>query len=130
MSRSASLISILLLLAIAGGCASKKEAIKNDQINQWLSRRDASAIPFEYRVQSPDVLLITAPRIKELNGEKVTVRADGKITLNLVGDVLVAGMTPAEIARKIRGLALKYYEKDAADVFVVIAEFKSKVVYV
>src|SRR5882672_9802812 len=130
MSRIALIISMLLLLAIGGGCASKKAAMSNDQINQWLSRRDNAALPFEYHVQSPDVLLITAPRIPELNNEKPTVRPDGKITLNLVGDVLVADMTPAEIARKIRSLALKYYEKDAADVYVQVVEFKSKVVYV
>src|SRR2546423_10422518 len=129
MSRHAPFISMLLLIAI-GGCASKRAAMSNDQINQWLARRDTAAIPVEYHVQSPDVLLITAPRMTELNAQKVVVRADGKITLNLVGDVLVADMTPAEIARKIRGLALKYYEKDAADVYVQVVEFKSKVVYV
>src|SRR3954463_6990188 len=104
MSRTAPFISILLLLAIIGGCASKKAAMNNDQINTWLARRDTAALPFEYRVQSPDVLLITAPRMTELNGQKAVVRSDGKITLNLVGDVLVHDMPPAEIARKIRSL--------------------------
>ena len=98
MSRHAPFISMLLLIAI-GGCASKRAAMSNDQINQWLARRDTAAIPVEYHVQSPDVLLITAPRMTELNDQKVVVRADGKVTLNLVGDVLVADMTPAEIAR-------------------------------
>ncbi len=130
MSRTARFISLLLLIAIGGGCASKKAAMNNDQINTWLARRDSAALPYEYHVQSPDVLLITAPRMTELNAQKVAVRPDGKITLNLVGDVLVADMPPAEIARKIRGLALKYYEKDAADVYVQVVEFKSKVVYV
>src|SRR5258706_275729 len=130
MSRITLVISILPLIGLGAGCASKKQAMSNDQINQWLSRRDNAALPYEYRVQSPDTLLILAPRIKELNGEKTTVRADGKITLNLVGDVLVADMTPAAIARKIRSLVLKYYEKDAADIYVQVAEFKSKVVYV
>src|SRR5947207_8905194 len=130
MSRTARFIPLLLLIAIGGGCASKRAAMNNDQINTCLARRDNAALPFEYHVQSPDVLLITAPRMTELNAQKVAVRPDGKITLNLVGDVLVADMPPAEIARKIRGLALKYYEKDAADVYVQVVEFKSKVVYV
>jgi len=130
MSRNAVLISMLLLIAASSGCASKKQAMSNDQINAWLSRRDNSELPYEYHVQSPDVLLITAPRMTELNGQRVVIRPDGKVTLNLVGDVLVAEMSPAEIARKIRSLALKYYEKDAADVYVQVVEFKSKVVYV
>src|SRR6266702_3296765 len=130
MSKRVPLISMLLLLLIGAGCASKKEALANDQINNWLSGRKTAELPVDYRVQSPDVLLIQAPKMNELNNEKVTVRPDGKITLNLLGDVLVAGMTPAEISRKLRQLALKYYEKDAAEVFVSVAEFKSKVVYV
>ena len=130
MSKLMPLISMVLLLLIAGGCASKKEAVANDQINNWLSGRKTAELPVDYRVQSPDVLLIQAPRMSELKEEKVTVRPDGKISVNLLGDVFVADMTPAEISRKLRQLALKFYEKDAAEVFVTVIEFKSKVVYV
>jgi protein involved in polysaccharide export with SLBB domain len=130
MSRVAVVILMLMLMSLGSGCASKKAANEVSQINQWLAQRDTAEMPFEYRVQSPDVLLIQAPRMPEIHNERPAVRPDGKITLNLVGDVVVAGLTPAEIARKIRQLALKYYEKDAAEVMVQIAEFKSKVVYV
>lgn len=130
MSKIVPLISMVLLLLIGAGCASKKAAVANDQINQWLAKRQTADLPVDYRVQSPDVLLIQAPRMAELKEERVTVRPDGKISLNLLGDVLVADMTPAEIARKLRQLALKYYEKNAAEVFVTVVEFKSKVVYV
>ena len=130
MSKLIPIISIALLLLISAGCASKQEAMKNNQINSWLAGRQTAQLPVEYRVQSPDELLIQAPRIPEINNEKVTVRPDGKITLNLLGDVLVADMTPAEIGKKLRQLALKYYEKDAADVLVQVSQFKSKVVYV
>jgi protein involved in polysaccharide export with SLBB domain len=123
-------ISMVLLLAISAGCASKKEAMNNNQINSWLAGRQAALLPMEYRVESPDELLILAPRMPEINNEKVTVRPDGKITLNLLGDVFVADMTPAEIGKKLRQMALKYYQKDAADVMVQVTEFKSKVVYV
>src|SRR6185295_8535653 len=130
MSRVIPLISILLLLLIGSGCASKKEAMANNQINNWLIGRKTAELPVDYHVQSPDVLLIQAPKMSELKEEKVTVRPDGKISLNLLGEVFVADMTPAEIARKLRQLALKFYEKDAAEVFVSVLEFKSKVVYV
>jgi polysaccharide export outer membrane protein len=130
MLRLIPIISILALLLISGGCASKRAAMSNDQINQWLAKRETGSLPVEYRVQSPDTLLILAPHIPELNNEKPQVRADGKITVNLLGDVLVADMTPTEIARKLRQLAMKFYEKDAAEVYVQVAEFKSKVVYV
>src|SRR3954464_3712939 len=115
MSKALSIISMLLLLLIGSGCASKKEAVANDQINNWLVGRKTAELPVDYHVQSPDVLLIQAPRMSELKEEKVTVRPDGKVSLNLLGEVLVADMTPAEIARKLRQLALKFYEKDAAE---------------
>jgi polysaccharide biosynthesis/export protein len=132
MSRGLVVISMLatLLLGLGSGCASKKAVNEVGQINQWLARREAADMPFEYRVQSPDVLFIQAPRIPEIHNERPIVRPDGKITLNLVGDVEVAGLTPGEIGRKIRQLALKFYDKDAAEVMVQVAEFKSKVVYV
>jgi len=130
MSKLMPLISIVLLLLIGSGCASKKEAMANDSINQWLAKRQTADLPVDYHVQPPDVLLIQAPKMSELKEERVTVRPDGKISLNLLGDVMVADMTPAEIARKLRQLALKYYEKNAAEVFVSVVEFKSKVVYV
>jgi protein involved in polysaccharide export with SLBB domain len=129
MSRFVPVISVLAMMLICG-CASKKAAIANDQINMWLAGRQTANLPVDYRVQPPDVLLIQAPRMSELKEERVTVRPDGKISLNLLGDVMVADMTPAEIARKLRQLALKFYEKDAAEVFVTVVEFKSKVVYV
>ena len=130
MSRAAPIISMLLLTLISAGCASKKEVLANNQINNWLVGRKAVDLPVDYRVQPPDVLLIQAPKMKELKEERVAVRPDGKITVNLLGDVFVADMSPAEIARKLRQLALKFYEKDAAEVFVTVVEFKSKVVYV
>src|SRR3954470_18749823 len=130
MSRLAPLISMLLLMLISAGCATKKEAVANDQINNWLAGRKTAELPVDYRVQPPDVLLIQARKMSELKEERVTVRPDGKISLNLLGDVLVADMTPAEISRKLRQLALKYYEKESAEVFVTVVEFKSKVVYV
>jgi protein involved in polysaccharide export with SLBB domain len=123
-------VIFLLLITVGAGCASKKEALANNQINNWLAGRKNAELPADYHVQSPDVLLIQAPRMSELKEEKVTVRPDGKIGLNLLGDVFVADMTPAEIARKLRQLAMKFYEKDAAEVFVTVVEFKSKVVYV
>src|SRR5687767_14770281 len=65
MLRFMPLISILATLLIGSGCASKKEAIANDQINNWLAGRNTAELPVDYRVQPPDVLLIQAPRMSE-----------------------------------------------------------------
>jgi polysaccharide export outer membrane protein len=60
----------------------------------------------------------------------VTVRPDGKISLNLVGEVDAADRTPEQIAAEIRQRVRKFYDKERLDVSVQVAEFKSRVVYV
>ncbi len=66
----------------------------------------------EYRVDPPDEIIVKAPNIKELDGQRQKVRPDGKISLNLVGDVYVVGMTPNEISALLKKLVSKYYEAD------------------
>jgi polysaccharide export outer membrane protein len=50
----------------------------------------------EYRIQPGDQLDIKLFYNPELN-EQLTVRSDGRITLQLVNDVVAAGLTPAEL---------------------------------
>jgi len=50
----------------------------------------------EYRIQPGDQLDIKLFYNPELN-ELLTVRSDGRITLQLVNDVIAAGLTPAEL---------------------------------
>lgn len=50
----------------------------------------------EYRIQPGDQLDIKLFYNPELN-EQLTVRSDGRITLQLVNDVVAAGQTPAEL---------------------------------
>lgn len=52
--------------------------------------------PKEYRIQPGDLLDVKFFYNPELN-EQLTVRSDGKITLQLVNDVTAAGLTPAEL---------------------------------
>ena len=65
----------------------------------------------EYRVDPPDEIILHAPDIKELDDKHAVVRPDGRISLDLIGDVLVAGKTPSEIADVLNGLTSKYYKK-------------------
>jgi protein involved in polysaccharide export with SLBB domain len=50
----------------------------------------------EYKIQPGDQLDIKLFYNPELN-EQLTVRSDGRITLQLVNDVVAAGLTPAEL---------------------------------
>ena len=52
--------------------------------------------PNEYRIGPEDVLLIAVWKNEALS-QKQTVRPDGKITLPLLNDVVVAGFTPMQL---------------------------------
>jgi len=58
--------------------------------------QNSAAPAKEYRIQPGDQLDIKLFYNPELN-EQLTVRPDGRITLQLVNDVLAAGLTPAEL---------------------------------
>ncbi len=80
------------------------------EINSFIHSTDASVSSAEYVTQPPDVLEISSPQAEEIDGETQPIRQDGKITLRLLGEVKVAGMTPTEIGQKLEGLLAKYYQ--------------------
>jgi protein involved in polysaccharide export with SLBB domain len=110
MLRTIPLLSIVL--ALAAGCGSRESTpnavgphgvFKNAGLHEVTQR--------EYRVDPPDEILIHAPDIKELDNQRHVVRPDGKISLDLVGEVLVAGKTPSEIADELQVLVSRVYVK-------------------
>jgi polysaccharide export outer membrane protein len=64
----------------------------------------------------------------EVDGQSQTIRQDGKVTLRLIGEVKVAGMTPVEIGRKLESLLKKYYMDP--QVSVAVSGSGSKHIYV
>ncbi len=74
----------------------------------WVDDIDASVeAPLPYRVRAGDEVSVQVWKQEQLS-TTVRVRADGRITLNLVGDVAIAGLKPEaaakQIARKLDGL--------------------------
>jgi len=78
----------------------------------------------EYRVQPPDVLEISCAQSPEIDGEEQPLRQDGKISLRLLGEVEVAGLTPMEASRKLESLLSKYYVDPRVSVRV--TDYRSK----
>jgi polysaccharide export outer membrane protein len=103
---------------------------KNAELNRWLADVDVVVPPTTYRVDPPDEILISAPAVKELDKTKTRVRSDGKISLNLVGEVYVAGLSPSEIAEELTKRLSKFYTKDSLYVSVEVTDFQSKKYYV
>jgi len=80
---------LFILFALIAGCSHESASkINLPQVSNVQAK--------EYRIQPGDLLDIKLFYNPELN-EQLTVRPDGKITLQLVNDVLAAGLTPAEL---------------------------------
>ncbi len=112
-----------VLSAGAVGCAPDHQ-----EINAFIHDYEASVSGTEYVVQPPDVIEISAAHAPEIDGEVQEVGHDGKITLRLLGQVKVAGLTPVDIARKLESLLGQYYTDPAVNVR--LAKKLSKRVYV
>lgn len=83
--RRFSLLALLALVPIPALAASESE------------RPD---IPADYRIGKEDVLELAVFRFDDLGGP-VTVRPDGRITLDLIGDVQAEGRTVTEISTEV-----------------------------
>lgn len=81
----------------------------------------------EYILQLGDVMDIKLFYNPELN-ETVTIRPDGKISLQLVDEIEVLGLTPSELDKILTEKYSKILYK--TDVAVIVKEFTSQKVYV
>jgi protein involved in polysaccharide export with SLBB domain len=64
---------------------------------------------------------------EKLNDE-VTIRPDGKISLQLIGDVEAAGLTPPQLGSRLAGKYSKFLE--LPEVTVIVKDFTSQKIYV
>lgn len=107
-----------------GGCASSS----NVDMLHFLREHKNEVSATEYRVGIPDSIVIRAPKIPEIDGSMQRLQPDGKITLALLGEVKIAGLTAKEIAAKFEVLLGRFYVEPRVNVRVV--SFASKKYYV
>lgn len=117
-----SLLAVLTAGALTGCAPSNKDML------HFLQERKHQVSAIEYRVNIPDILYISAPRVLEINATRQRIGPDGKINLKLLGEVKVVGLTAKEIAAKLEVLLGKYYVDPK--VRVRIDNFASKRFYV
>lgn len=111
LRRAVGLSALIAAIAIVTGCGPSDR-----EIDSFVRSWEASVSAADYQVQPPDSLEISSAQAREIDGEVQTVRQDGKITLRLLGDVKVAGMTPVEISRKLESLLQRYYVEPQVNV--------------
>jgi len=116
----------MLVLTLAGGCASERVL----QINKRLTSLEAvtkSPPDASYVVDPPDSIEVEIFNEPELT-RIVQVRQDGKVTLAHVGEVKVAGLTPLEIQQELEEAYGRFYKEP--DILVSVAAYRSKHIYV
>jgi polysaccharide export outer membrane protein len=123
LSRFGRLLLVVGCGAVLTGCANQR-----DQLIHFLRSQEQVVSTGDYRVAPPDALTVHAPLAPEIDGQTERVRPDGKITLRLVGEVQVAGLTTREIAAKIAQELSRYYVEP--EVVVDVAQYASKYYYV
>lgn len=84
-------------------------------------------VPYDYLIGAGDVLQVNVWKEPEASVPTAIVRPDGRISLPLVKDILVAGLTPKQAENTITQELGHFIT--SADVTVVVAEINSKKVY-
>ncbi len=104
---TAAICTLLLTLSVGSGCTVPPE---HKQLAAFVKSHEQMLAGVEQRVEPADEISIEAPRIYELNGVNERVQPDGKISLRLIGEVKVAGLSPREVAAKLEQLVGPYYQ--------------------
>jgi protein involved in polysaccharide export with SLBB domain len=108
-------------LFLAGGCRTLP------QVQEALPQPAVEAPEYEVVLSPGDVLEIRFFYSPELNTVQA-IRPDGRIALQLVGEVRAQGMTPRELGAAITGRYQEYLED--LDVTVIVQAFGNRRVYV
>jgi polysaccharide biosynthesis/export protein len=103
------------------------EALVASTRPQTLPRPGNSDLPDNYRIGIGDVLQVSVWREPEASVASAAVRSDGKISMPLIKEVEVAGMTPPEAERMLSERLARYIH--GADVAVIVKEVHSRKAY-
>lgn len=113
-------LALLALSAFASGCASfgGARATAAPPEERVVGETDA------YRIGVPDLLKLTVWQHPEFTGP-LLVRRDGKVSVPLMGDTQAEGLTPTELAERIRVALSQYIANPRVDV--AVTEMRSQV---
>lgn len=124
---------LLTLIVILSGCFSARP----EDVEAFLRPDETEVTADDYIFQPPDQVTVISTKIPELRGTErtvgltQTVRPDGYISFETVGEVFVAGKTPRQVA-EIIGERLRKLYTFASDypIDVRIARNQSKYYYI
>jgi polysaccharide export outer membrane protein len=102
---------VLAITVVLAGCFSANP----ENIEAFLRPDEAQVTADDYLFQPPDQIMVIGTKVPELRGTErtvgltQTVRPDGYVSLETVGEVHVAGKTPRQVAEIISERLSKLY---------------------
>jgi protein involved in polysaccharide export with SLBB domain len=132
ISRPAAFIILSAIMLALAGCFSSNP--KN--IKAFKMPSEVNTTTDTYILQPPDEVQavcskVAGGKIAGINGVRQTIRPDGKISFEDIGEIVAAGKTPKEVADVLREKIIEYYEFTGDHpVDVQIVAYRSKVYYV
>ena len=121
-------LAILSLLTISmAGCFSSNPK----DIEAFLMPANVSVTTRNYTLHPPDEIEIHCSKVPEIDMQRQQIRPDGKISFEAVGELDVAGKTPAQVATALRAKILELYQIEGDNpIDVRVVAFRSKRYYV
>ncbi len=93
-----------------------------------LQERPATPVGPDYRIGPGDVLRVSVWEEPQLTTNAIVVRPDGKISIPLVSDLMVAGLTPQSAEKLLTEELVKFVKHPR--VTIIVEEIHSRIVYV
>jgi polysaccharide export outer membrane protein len=120
-----SLLAFLILTVV--GCAAPRESAEITSFAVTPATKEREQAGAEYRLQRGDVLDVKFFHTPELS-ETVTTRPDGKISLQLIGEIEVVGLTPQLLVRKLQERYTGILR--APEIAVIVQKFAAQKAYI
>ncbi|MFC1652147.1 polysaccharide biosynthesis/export family protein [Planctomycetota bacterium] len=122
-------IAIITVFWVVSGCEVSRS--HPPDIAAFTKPTEALVSSERYLMFPPDEITVQCTRIPELHGQGQQIRPDGKISFESIGEVYVAGKTPAEVAGLLKEKATDLYKlEDDKQINVRISLNRSKMFYV
>jgi polysaccharide biosynthesis/export protein len=120
-------VPMLCLLGLSVLPAAPKEKKSASAAGTAATKSPGAGIwdPKTFVIGAEDVLAIKVWRDAEVSGQ-VTVRPDGKITLQLLGEIQAAGLTPEALTQVIYDGMSKLKQLDKSEVTVTVLQVNSR----
>jgi len=121
------ILVLLLIVASLTGCFSSRP----EDIEAFLKPYQVQVTSDKYVLQPPDEIQVQCTRVPEIHLQRQRIRPDGKVSFEALGEVEVAGKTPAEVADTLKQKAAQLYTLPGdSPIDVRIVAYASKVYYV